>query len=194
MAQIILSTGGAQPTPATGKVTLYSKTDKNLYYKDDTGAEFQVSLYPGQYGQRDVSNNAVAINKTAAVDSTLGTNTDYTQVIGIFDAFPEGLNVGITQQTNSLTVAKTGPYEIHLWASLTVGLNNTNVAFKFAVNGVISLVRRPMAHISTAGDPANVSANGFVQLNAGDVVTLWMACTNTTTVTIRDMVFSLKNL
>lgn len=39
MAQVILSNGGSQATPAAGNVTVYSKTDKNLYLKDDSGLE-----------------------------------------------------------------------------------------------------------------------------------------------------------
>lgn len=40
MAQIILPNGSAPASPASGTVTVYSKTsDKRLYYKDDTGTE-----------------------------------------------------------------------------------------------------------------------------------------------------------
>lgn len=40
MAQILLSNGAAQATPAAGVVSVYSKTtDKRLYYKDDAGVE-----------------------------------------------------------------------------------------------------------------------------------------------------------
>lgn len=40
MAQILLSNGAAQATPAAGAISVYSKTtDKRLYYKDDAGVE-----------------------------------------------------------------------------------------------------------------------------------------------------------
>ncbi len=39
MAEIILTEGDPPSTPATGKVTIYAKTDSVLYYKDDTGLE-----------------------------------------------------------------------------------------------------------------------------------------------------------
>jgi hypothetical protein len=43
MAQIILPTGTAPSTPASGTVAFYAKTsDKKMYFKDDTGAETEL--------------------------------------------------------------------------------------------------------------------------------------------------------
>lgn len=39
MAELILAEGAAPATPATGKVTVYAKTDGKLYSKDDAGTE-----------------------------------------------------------------------------------------------------------------------------------------------------------
>lgn len=39
MSKIFLVEQAAEGTPSTGKVVIYPKTDKNLYLKDDTGAE-----------------------------------------------------------------------------------------------------------------------------------------------------------
>lgn len=144
------------------------------------------------YGTRTISNNAAIIAKTAAADPTLATNTDYTQVITIFDALPNGVLRGITQQTNSLTITRAGVYEIMLWASLSASNANTDVAFKFAVNGTIGLVRRPRVRLDIANNIGALCANGLVQLAIGDVVTLWIASTVTTNVHIYDAVFSLK--
>lgn len=144
------------------------------------------------YGTRTITNNTSLIAKTAATDPTLVSNTDYTQVTAIFDALPNGVLRGITQQTNSLTITRAGVYEIMLWASLTSSANNTNIAFKFAVNGTISLVRRPMARLDVAGQIGSLCANGLVSLAVGDVVTLWIASTTTANIKIQDAVFSLK--
>lgn len=144
------------------------------------------------YGTRTVTNNAATLAKTAAADPTLFSNTDYTQVTAIFGALPDGVLRGITQQANSLTVTRTGVYEIMLWASLSTSSNNVNVAFRFAVNGVIGLARRPITRLDVANNISAVCANGLVQLTAGDVVTLWLASTVTTNVKILDAVFSLK--
>ena len=146
------------------------------------------------YGQRAITNNAATLAKTAAADPTLASNADYTQVTGIFDAIPSGINLGVTQQTNSLTIGRTGAYEVMLWTSLTSSANNTNVAFKFAVNGVINLVRRPQTRLDVAGQISAVCANGLAPFNAGDVVTLWMASSQTANIRLIDAVFSLKEM
>ena len=144
------------------------------------------------YGTRTVTNNSSLIAKTAATDPTLVSNTDYTQVTSIFGALPDGQLRGITQQANSLTVTRAGVYEIMLWASMSASANNTNVAFKFAVNGVISLVRRPMVRLDVANNIGAVCANGLVSLAAGDIVTLWLASSTTCNIRIQDAVLSLK--
>lgn len=148
------------------------------------------------YGQRAITNNSTVIAKTAATDPNLNTNSDYTQVTGIFEAVGGGINRGITQQTNSLTIARAGTYEVDLWASLSVSaiLGSSNIAFKFAVNGVITLVRRPIINFAGANVLGGIAANGLVSLAVGDIVTLWMASTITTNVRIQDALFSLKEL
>lgn len=147
-----------------------------------------------QYGQLSISNNAVTTATTAAVDPTLATNSDYIQVTGIWNAIPHGFNNGITQQTNSITVTRNGVYRLSLWADVTSNVGNSIIAFKFAVNGVINLVRRPQARIDTASDIENVSAYGFAEFVAGDVITLWVACTKTANITLQDLVFSMNEL
>lgn len=146
------------------------------------------------YGNRSVSNNAALIAKTAATDPTLVSNTDYTQLTAIWDVAPAGINRGITQQANSLTVTRAGAYEISFWASMKSSANNNDIAFKFAVNGVISLVRRPRLRLDVNTNIYGVSANGLVQLAVGDVVTLWMACTVTANITISDLLMTLTEL
>lgn len=146
------------------------------------------------YGQRSISLNSTAIAKTAAVDGTLATNTDYTQVTGIWDAVPSGVNSGVTQQTNSLTVARAGFYRIEFWASVRAGSNNTQVGFKFAVNGVIGLIRRPKIFMRNTSEVHSGAAFGYTHFNAGDVVTLWIASTTTTDITIEDAVFGVHSM
>ena len=144
------------------------------------------------YGTRTITNNAILLAKVAAVDPTLVSNADYTQVTGLFDPLPNGVVRGITQQLNSLTITRAGVYEIMLWATVSTSVNNTNIAFKFAVNGVISLVRRPIVRLDVANAIGTVCANGLVQLAVGDVVTLWLASTTGNNTRIYDAVFSLK--
>lgn len=146
------------------------------------------------YASRTITNNAAAIAKTAAIDPNLSSNTDYTQVTGIFSSLPDGIIRGITQQANSMTIGRTGAYSIDFWASLQASANNTVLAFKVAVNGVIQSIRRPRAKMDTANAVYAISANGLVPLVAGDVITLWLASTTSCNVTISDAVFSLTEL
>lgn len=156
------------------------------------GADAPIAL--SHYGQQNVTNNTTTLFVPAAADATLATNTDYVQVVGIFQALPHGENNGITQQTNQLTVARSGKYLVHIWATLSASVNNPNVAFKFAVNGGIALARRPWVKLGNAGDKSNISAHGFVSLAAGDIVTLYVASTLATNLTINDLVFSLSEM
>jgi len=143
-----------------------------------------------QYGQLAISNNTTTIAVTAAVDPTLATNSDYIQVTGVWNAIPHGFNNGVTQQTNSITINRKGVYKIAMWANMTSGTNNTIIAFKFAINGVITLVRRPKTKIGSSGDTENLSAYGFAEFAAGDVITLWIAADKTANITLQDLVFS----
>lgn len=146
------------------------------------------------YGNRGITNNTAVIAKTAATDPTLVSNTDYTQITAIWDAIGSGINRGITQQANSLTITRAGAYEIQFWASVNSSANNNDLAFKFAVNGVISLVRRPRVRLDTSTSTYGLCANGLVQLDVGDVVTLWIACTEAANIKINDLLLTLKEL
>lgn len=149
---------------------------------------------PPAYGQLNITNSSAVIAVTAAVDPTLLTNSDYKQVTGVWDAVPHGLNRGITQQTNSFTVGVGGHYYIEAWMTLSSNQANNNLAIRFAVNGVISLVRRPRTKVNQAADRINLSAHGFVPFNTGDVVTLWIASDKSANITIEDAVFSTQRL
>lgn len=146
------------------------------------------------YGNRAITNSSALIAKTAATDPDLLSNTDYTQITSVWDAIGGGVNNGITQQTNSITVARTAIYENKLWASIKASINNTDIAFRFAVNGTISGVRRPRVKLDLSSNWYGIAAHGQHPLNAGDVVTLWIATTNTCNITIADLLFTLNEL
>ena len=147
-----------------------------------------------QYGQLTFTANATPISVTAASDPTLRNNSDYTQITGIWDAVPHGLNNGFTQYADSIEVLRAGVYHVAFWATVTAGANNTDVGVKFAVNGALNLQRVPKVQIVNTNQPKNLTANGFVQLAAGDILTLWNAASNTTTIEWEDGVFNLVEL
>lgn len=146
------------------------------------------------YGQLTISDNATPLALTAAADSTLATNTDYIQVTGIFDTIPHGVNNGVTQQTNTLTATLSGDYRIELWADTSSSVNSTTIAFKFAVDGVIGLTRRPKNFMRNTGEFHNLAAFGFVNLTAGEVVSMVVASDLTAGIILEDVVFSLTLL
>lgn len=182
---------------------IYIRDLNALYIWADSGAspadyewrEYIAQNAPSEdYGQLTVSQNSTALAITAAGDSTLYTNGDYTQITGIWDAIPHGENNGITQQTNSITIARDGVYRIEFWGNITADASNVNVAAKFAIDGTISLVRRPRVKIGSSGDVQGVAAHGFVQLSAGNIITLWHACDTSCNVTYEDVVFSVHEM
>lgn len=145
------------------------------------------------FGQRSVTGNTTPIAFTAAVDPTLATDSDYDQITGVFNATPDGENNGITQQTNSLTIQRNGVYEIKVWGTL-FAVNACDIGFRFAVNGTLAVGRKPKAHVRNNNASAGVSGFGFHEFAAGDVITLWAACTASTDVTITDMVFAIVEM
>lgn len=158
-------------------------------------AEIGATALSRHCGAMTISGNTTTISFTAAVDPTLHTNTDYKQVSGIFDNPPQNHPLhGITYASSALTVNRTGDYHIATWTSITSNTNNTNVAIKYAVNGTISLGRRPWARVGTAGDRITLTAFGVVHLNAGDVITLYAASDKTANITFEDMVTELTEL
>lgn len=146
------------------------------------------------YGFIAISGNTDPIAKVEAIDPTLNTTSDYSQVTGIWDTPPYGANNGITQNTASLTINRTGPYKVDFWCSLTSSVTDTNCAFRFAVNGVIAVDRKPWAKVGTSSDRIGVSGCGIHEFTSGDIVTLWIASDKTTNITINDAVLALHEL
>lgn len=165
-----------------GSALSHAEMDKNLLSNTS------------HYGTMSITANATSITVPLAGDQTLADNADYVQVTGVFDAVPVGALNGITQQANTLTIARDGVYQVQLWATVTSDTSNTNIAFRFAVNGVIELVRRPRAKVGSGNDRVNISAHGLVALSAGDVVSLWWAADKASDITLEDGVFSLIEL
>lgn len=146
------------------------------------------------YGQRAITGNSTVTAVTAAVDATLSTNSDYIQITGIFNATPDGENSGITQQTNTFTIALAGIYRIEVWASVMTSVNNTQLALKFGIDGAIGLGRRPKLFLRNTGEVHTLSAFGYHHFDAGDVISLWVASDKSCNLTFNDAVFGAQAL
>jgi hypothetical protein len=166
--------------------------DENTLYVWTGSAWLNFASTPAaatDYGQRAITGNTTVIAITAAVDPTLSTNSDYIQITGIFNATPDGENNGITQQTDAFTIDKAGIYRIEAWESLASSVNNTSLAIKFGINGVIGLGRRPKVFLRNSGESHTLTPFGYHHFDAGDVVSLWFASTQTANITFEDGVF-----
>jgi hypothetical protein len=71
------------------------------------------------------------------------------------------------------------------------GTTNRNLAFKYAVNGVLS-DRKVATSSYHSGELNSSSATGFVELTEGDRISLYVACTGAVTLTITDATFIAK--
>lgn len=138
---------------------------------------------PTIYGELTVNNNAIA---TPLLASTAGLNdtTQYVQVTGIFTP---GLSKDVTLDTDSCTIQVSGVYLIQFWATVSFSVNNTNVAFRVGVNGLLPTGRKLWTRISDSSvDKKMVSGFAFLPLLGGDVISLWTAATNAGNLIIND--------
>lgn len=171
--------------------------DENTLYVWTGSAWLNFASTPAvatDYGQRAITGNTTVKAMTAAVDPTLSTNSDYSQITGIFNATPDGENSGITQQTNTFTIAISGIYRIEVWASVSTSVNNTQMALKFGINGTIGLGRRPKLFIRNTAEVHTLGAFGYHHFNAGDIVSLWAASDKTGNLIFEDAVFGAQAL
>ena len=169
--------------------------DENTYYIWSGTAWINFASTPAvatDYGQRAITQNSTVTAITAAVDPTLSTNSDYIQITGIFNAPPDGENSGVTQQTNTFTIALAGVYRIEGWASVSTSVNNTQLALKFGINGTIGLGRRPKLFIRNVAEVHTLGAFGYHHFNAGDVISLHVAADKTCNLTFEDAVFGVQ--
>lgn len=200
-ASSVILSGVGPPSAGIGTAIDYYLDTANAYMYGPKGLTWPstyVDLRGGSsgvnYGNRSITNNTVVVAKLAAADVTLVSNTDYTQIINVWDAVGGGILRGVTQQTNSITVSRTGAYEIQLWASIKSSVANNDLAFKFAVNGAISLVRRPRVRLDVVTNIYGLAAHGQLNLVAGDIITLWMACTVASNITLSDLLLTVAEL
>lgn len=124
----------------------------------------------------------------AAVDSTLNTATDYVKLNGT-TFWSNGISdgIGLDSTNGNLVIQRAGNYDLSFWVSHYInGSVNRNIAFKYAINGVVS-TRKVITTSSFSGDMHSVGANGFIQgLNVGDTISIYVACTGAVTLSVTD--------
>ena len=77
--QIIIPFGDAPTTPSLGKITIYVKSDKNMYFKDDQGVEYPVTISGGV-----VTNHGQLLGLDIDDHNQYLLRTDFTSYSGTF--------------------------------------------------------------------------------------------------------------
>lgn len=166
---------------------IFNRADAEMYVWSDGGfspdvfewRELTATAAPAQdHGELRVTDNTTPISVTAAADSTLVNDSDYTQITGIWDAIPHGQNTGVVQSANSLTVTQTAVYEIIISVTGSCTVNNTSTAIRASISGVLAPDR--MRNFFAASGTYNGHAiQGFGLLPAGTTIELFHAADKT---------------
>lgn len=143
------------------------------------------------YGTMNLTGNTTVKALTAATDTTLNTNSDYTKldISLVYDNL-----VNMTSGSGSLILSASGVYSIGFWAGVKTSVNATKFALKFVINGTDFVPREPKLTLGTNGQIYNMSANGLHNFTAGDSVELYIAADKNCDITIEDMTFQLLYL
>ena len=157
----------------------------DVYVADGAGSGVWQAQSVPVFGAMTITSNTTPFSVSAAVDSTLQTDTDYVKLTGAGAPWAgENLVGGLTFNTDSLVVPRNGYYIVQFYAVLSHSVNNSNVGFKYGVNGVLS-TRSTQVMLSNAGRRSVVSGFGITPiLSANDVLTAHIASDNSGDVTI----------
>jgi hypothetical protein len=169
--------------------TISNAAEANLRLITDGNGGFSAEPAAGRSrGMMTLTNNNVVKPMTAASDSTLATNTDYS-IVELAFAF-ENMQ-GIGNGANYLEILQSGVYMVDFWANAKASNNNVSLALKFVVNDTNFIARRPKLRLPTAGEVSNFSANGFHEFQSGDQVKVAIASSVSTSITLEDLVFQM---
>lgn len=128
------------------------------------------------YGSQTITANSTAIALTAVADITFNTPTQYTLLTGAGAPWVGEVLYGVTFNTDRLTVPVTGVYQIHLWMNVSTFPNaSAKVSIRYRVNGGAFSTRKPTIRSAIANDISQIAGFGFLNLNAGDYIQIYVA-------------------
>ena len=147
---------------------------REIFVADGAGSgTWQKSLL-SSHGEMVIETSVTATNTSAAADSTLNTDTDYTKVTAGWSA---GHLLGVTFNADEIVVPVDGDYYIAFWADIKVPKNNNFVGIKYAVNdGTPYSTRKLVSQSKTTNDFLNLAGMGMVaSMAAGDTISVCIA-------------------
>lgn len=142
----------------------------------------------GQMAIRNQPANNITIttatSSTSLLPITIGTT--YKQITGF--SLEDGM--GFTFESNGLKVHHNGKYRFGGWAAIRHSANTSTTGVLFAIrrNGVIvGNTPSPVpALMPNVGDVGLIAGEGFVTLQAGDVIEVYVGSDRTGTVTVEN--------
>ena len=166
----------------------------DVYVATGTGSGSWKSM--GAYGSLGIDSTSTntSFALTAAADSTLNTNTDYTVVnaVGLWIAeITDGLTVDAS--TGRITATKAGIYDINFAFTYYIASTGSyEVGFKCGINGVP--INRKIVTTSSGNSQIKTltSPNHLVSLNVGDYLNIYIAINTTATVVLTDSCFAVQ--
>ena len=140
------------------------------------------------HGQMVVTANSVAKSVTAAVDSTLNTNSDYQKLTGVSAPWSSVYQHNTTFSTDKIVVAFSGYYILSFWGALKVATNNNFVGIKYAINDVAPYsTQKLVSQAVSANDIFSLSATSIIgPIAANSSISIYIAASLGGNITFQD--------
>lgn len=146
---------------------------------------------PTNYGELQINNNSTVIALTAA-DAGLNNLAQYIQVTGLWTP---GLSSETDVQANSIQISTEGDYLIQFWGTVSCSTNNTDIAFRVGINGILPTGRKIWSRVNASTtDKHTICGFALMHLLPGDFVTVWTAASANTNLLINDADFVVQQV
>lgn len=163
-------------------------TAGQIWVADGLGSGTFENTIRNCHGQMNIVANTTAKTITAAVDSTLNTNTDYVKMTGAAFPWVNYYAHNVNFSTDKLILGFAGYYMISFWGAFKMADNNQFIGIKYAINDTTPYsVQKLVGRAGTANDIESISAVAIVgPVNANDTLSMYLAGTISGNVTLQD--------
>ena len=165
-------------------------TDREMYVADGAGSGSWQRSAMSDHAEMTITNNSTATVVTAAVDSTLNTDSDYVKITA---SWGESHSHGILFSTDKLVVAVDGHYDLAFWSSIKIPTINNFVGIKYAINdGTPYSLQKLVSQSSTGNDYRNFAGHGGATLSVGDTISVYIAASKSDNIVVEEAGISLS--